>query len=116
MTDAAEDDGSQVEWTKRLDRVRKENQNLYGFIQKGEDDGTISKEASRAFFRASVACMARGGILKPLPPGTPIDEAALCTVVAQANHEGRMALLQLQPELKDQLDHKVPPSKGGRAP
>lgn len=106
----------EIDWQARLKRVRKENQDLYVFVKDGEDGGTISKEASKACFAASVGVMRRGGIIEPQLLGNGVSDDVLCTVVAQANHEARLALLRIQPELKETLDREVPPSRGGRSP
>ena len=115
MTAEDEETQQQVEWRVRLDKVRRENQDLYVFVQDGEDNGTISKEASRACFRASVDTMRRAGIITPQLNGEGVDDATLCTVVAQANHEARQALLRFHPEIANLLETQVPRPNVGRS-
>ncbi|MBC7999381.1 MAG: hypothetical protein IAF58_15630 [Leptolyngbya sp.] len=104
-----------VDWSERLDRLRLENVRLFAFVHGGEENGTVSKEASRAFFRASVAAMHRAGIIKPQMTGDGVSDAVLCTVLTQAHHEARLALLRVQPDLQDALEEAVPSKKPGRA-
>ena len=109
-------DENPIDWTVRLDRVRKENQLLFEFVYGGEIDGIISKEASRAFFRASVSAMARAGIVEPSMRGEKLGDSLMCTVVAQALHEARLALLAIQPDLRESLEREVPSTQSGRQP
>ena len=115
MTDHDEEIDPLIDWKARLKRVRKENQDLYVFVKDGENNGSISKEGSRAFFAASVAVMKKAGIIQPQLSGEGVDDATICTVGAQASHEARLALLRIHPELRESLNRAVPPSKGGRA-
>jgi hypothetical protein len=109
------DDETPIDWSVRLERVRNENQRLFEFVHGGEIDGTISKEASQAFFRASVSAMNRAGIAGPSMKGEDLGDAVMCTVVAQSLHEGRQALLKVQPDLSARLAAEVPSTRSGRS-
>ena len=110
-----DDDTPLVDWKPRLDRVRKENQDLFLFVTEGERAGWISKEASRACVAAGVEVMKRSGILKPRREDEPPpSDAILCTVGTQSNHELRMVLLKAHPELETELNRQVPSVGNGR--
>lgn len=115
MTDSEEEQTQGIDWQARLDRVHRENQELGLFVMDGKANGTISKEGSRAFFRASVNVMRRAGIIEPQFSGEGVGAPLLCTVGAQANHEARIALLAIHPELAEELNRRVPPAVGERS-
>ncbi len=109
-----DDDAPLVDWKARLDRVRKENQDLYLFVDEGERAGWISKEAVRACFAAGILVIRRSGILTPRSDDEPPPaDAVLCTVGTQSNHKLRLARLQAHPELESELNRRIP-SVGNR--
>jgi|SRR5580704_4879384 hypothetical protein len=110
-------------WEQRLAQMSQEHALLFEFVYGGMENGRVTKEASRAFFKASVDAMHRAGIIGPALGKDPalqeggVDRAMACTVLEQALHSARLALLRVQPELRDALEREAPPSRrGGRSP
>jgi hypothetical protein len=112
MTEPDDNPERMVNWAARLAQVQRENFALFDFVETGRELGTISPEASRTFYSTSVRVMRQAGIVNT--PTEQISDATLCTVVAQALHVARCALLAVHPELKESLEEQVPSSRGGR--
>lgn len=104
-----------TDWKTRLRAAQKENRDLYRFIKERKEAGTICQDGSKAFFQAAVQVMQRAGIVEPqLGDGPQLDDATLCVVLAQANHEGRQALIGVHPEIAEELARVVPSQSNGR--
>jgi len=123
MAEEADNTRDATYWERRMEQVTQENIRLFEFVHLGVETGRVSEEASKAFFDASVRAMHRAGIVGPAIQREPqlqkggSDRPLACTVLEQALHEARQALLRIQPELKDALDREAPASKrDGRSP
>jgi hypothetical protein len=122
MTEDADESRDPIYWERRIEQTTDEYDRLFGFVDEGVRTGRVSKEASKAFFDASLDAKRRAGLLDLLLQRDPrvmeggSDRAMTCTVFEQSVHEGRQALLRVQPELKEALDREAPPSgRGGHS-
>ena len=117
MTDESTPDSNPTDGppsNPRLDALRVRHMQIFDFLYYGRKSGRVTSEGLAACSQTLERISAAAGIgsftkLKP----EEVDPAVVCGIVAHAQHQAIVALLEVQPELREEFEKSVPPLPGG---